>query len=53
MTDGDGQHFIKSRKLAAWKQTVPPATKRPPYTGNLELDDKKYRIALWERVSDE
>lgn len=41
---------IRIGKLAVWKQTVPPATKRPPFTGNIEINGQKYAVALWENI---
>jgi hypothetical protein len=47
---GTSKNAVRVGKMAVWRQTVPPATKRPPYTGNLEIEGRKYKIALWENI---
>jgi hypothetical protein len=51
-TDNPTGSFTKIGKLALWKQNVAPTTKRPPYAGNLEINGKKYKVALWENAGE-
>jgi hypothetical protein len=35
-------------KIALWKHEVPQGTNRPPFEGRVELDGKKYYVAVWQ-----
>ena len=42
--------FKRIGKIALWKQQPKPASKQPPFRGNLELNGQRYQIAIWEQL---
>jgi hypothetical protein len=49
-TGNKAEGFKRIGKIAIWKQHPRPASKRPPFKGNLELNGRRYRIAIWEQL---
>lgn len=47
--EGNGM-FQKIGKIAVWKQRRGTGDKRPPFTGNVEVNGQKFKVALWENV---
>jgi hypothetical protein len=39
--------------IALWKNNPKPASKQPPYTGNIQLfhEKKKLHLAVWENLN--
>jgi hypothetical protein len=35
-------------RISLWRQANPPDRNRPPFTGNVEIEGKKYYVAVWQ-----
>jgi hypothetical protein len=39
-------------KIAVWKHERQPAEKKPQYIGNVEMNGKRYKVAMWENTQE-